>query len=410
MKYFLLLIFLSANICNAANTETAKGSSKPNRQLNTSKKCGFCGNKATQKCSSCDMVYYCSREHQKHAWTNHKTDCLNVKRHKQLKKVEIKDSLIEKAGLGLFASADFEYGDVLALYYGEYQEENLRFNAFNNPYQYKTQKGDIIIGESNPTITPFLAGPFVNDPYMKKEWFDDLLKVDCSNFDNKKIKTIAKNYLKNHYKKYGPKQNVELLDGDKYEISNYPGFYAKRKIKKGEEIYWPYGLNYWMSIPESICMRKGFPLVSLGIKKIIIESLNELPQNQNDIKKMYMPNTQGLNLDEDRKNMSSENNKILFQLSALLGRYSTIQLEVEDLNLFKKMLVELGIEESLKEIAELPNSEFYNQNLGILVHPRAKRTIKKMIEWQEEKKEKIFNFVDMKKQQTLHIDVIKNEL
>ena len=35
----------------------------------------FCGKEASQRCSGCQAVYYCSREHQKNDWKNHRSAC-----------------------------------------------------------------------------------------------------------------------------------------------------------------------------------------------------------------------------------------------------------------------------------------------------------------------------------------------
>lgn len=37
--------------------------------------CGVCGTNAKQKCSSCKLIYYCSREHQKLDWKRHSKIC-----------------------------------------------------------------------------------------------------------------------------------------------------------------------------------------------------------------------------------------------------------------------------------------------------------------------------------------------
>jgi hypothetical protein len=46
--------------------------------------CGHCGsrerpNNKFKKCSACKVVYYCSRNCQKHNWSNHKTQCKSLR-------------------------------------------------------------------------------------------------------------------------------------------------------------------------------------------------------------------------------------------------------------------------------------------------------------------------------------------
>ena len=38
-------------------------------------KCAICDKEAVQKCSACKRVRYCSREHQKQHWKEHKKIC-----------------------------------------------------------------------------------------------------------------------------------------------------------------------------------------------------------------------------------------------------------------------------------------------------------------------------------------------
>lgn len=38
--------------------------------------CEVCKELCKQKCSQCKQVYYCSAEHQKDDWKNHRKDCV----------------------------------------------------------------------------------------------------------------------------------------------------------------------------------------------------------------------------------------------------------------------------------------------------------------------------------------------
>ncbi|XP_073977336.1 SET domain-containing protein SmydA-8-like [Rhodnius prolixus] len=57
-----------------------------NQEQETKKICSFCKKEATQICSACKTVAYCSREHQKQHWKDHKPQCrpFEVKHNQQL--------------------------------------------------------------------------------------------------------------------------------------------------------------------------------------------------------------------------------------------------------------------------------------------------------------------------------------
>lgn len=38
-------------------------------------KCAICKKTANQKCGGCHLIYYCTKEHQKTDWKNHKKQC-----------------------------------------------------------------------------------------------------------------------------------------------------------------------------------------------------------------------------------------------------------------------------------------------------------------------------------------------
>ncbi|XP_066246826.1 SET domain-containing protein SmydA-8-like isoform X1 [Euwallacea similis] len=64
--------------------------------------CAVCDSPASQKCSGCHTVYYCSREHQKSDWKKHKTTCKSYK--------ICKDDVI---GRYLVASKDIKPGEIV---------------------------------------------------------------------------------------------------------------------------------------------------------------------------------------------------------------------------------------------------------------------------------------------------------
>lgn len=67
-----------------------------------SQECGVCKKIATQCCSNCNQIYYCSREHQKMDWRNHKSKCTPYK-------IEVNNLL----GRHLIATRNIKAGDVI---------------------------------------------------------------------------------------------------------------------------------------------------------------------------------------------------------------------------------------------------------------------------------------------------------
>ncbi|XP_065174327.1 SET domain-containing protein SmydA-8-like [Atheta coriaria] len=64
--------------------------------------CAYCDRSADLKCSSCGLVYYCGKEHQKLAWKSHKSTCVAYK-------IEENDHL----GRYAVANRDIQPGDVI---------------------------------------------------------------------------------------------------------------------------------------------------------------------------------------------------------------------------------------------------------------------------------------------------------
>ncbi|CAK1587316.1 unnamed protein product [Parnassius mnemosyne] len=65
-------------------------------------KCVICSSPAVQKCSGCQNVHYCSREHQKQDWKLHKYRCIPAK---------VKQD--PKLGRYLEATRDIKSGDII---------------------------------------------------------------------------------------------------------------------------------------------------------------------------------------------------------------------------------------------------------------------------------------------------------
>lgn len=90
--------------------------------------CYICLAPSSQKCSGCQAVHYCSREHQKQHWKQHKHQCTPVR---------VKED--ETVGRYLEASRDIKAGDIVmkekALITGPAQVGNLLLDVFSEGWK-----------------------------------------------------------------------------------------------------------------------------------------------------------------------------------------------------------------------------------------------------------------------------------
>lgn len=54
------------------------------KHLEINSNCGLCGVSASSKCAACTLVVYCSKEHQKAHWKQHKNECVSYEVIKEL--------------------------------------------------------------------------------------------------------------------------------------------------------------------------------------------------------------------------------------------------------------------------------------------------------------------------------------
>ena len=71
---FFLFLFFIYNRC-IAQCGCLQNMSDNNETGETVQGCRVCGTPTTNKCSSCKSVSYCSKDHQKEDWKNHKDAC-----------------------------------------------------------------------------------------------------------------------------------------------------------------------------------------------------------------------------------------------------------------------------------------------------------------------------------------------
>jgi SET domain-containing protein len=123
--------------------------------------------------------------------------------------VHVKKSKIKNAGKGLFAKKAIKKGTHICLYFGVLVPREQVYEGFYESDYLLEQKGnDWIIDSADPLSC---LGRYANDS----------LSLQKSNTD------------------FG------------FYEKPFSGFlYATRNIKKGEELYVSYGINYWMSVKE----------------------------------------------------------------------------------------------------------------------------------------------------------------
>lgn len=128
--------------------------------------------------------------------------------------IKIDKSLIPKAGKGLFATTDIPQGIFITYYSG-------------------------VILDEFPEDNPLYAFELRIPTNRKKGLYID---------GSKPIHKDHLGYLINHYPK-GKNVDISYNSNPKRNPNRLIKFISTRKIKKGEEIYWDYGPDYWSDKP-----------------------------------------------------------------------------------------------------------------------------------------------------------------
>jgi hypothetical protein len=144
---------------------------------------------------------------------------------------EVKQSLIQGAGRGVFATKNFSNGENVCFYDG-YISKNL--TGTERLYLLS----DDIIGFMIPK-NPNGVAQLINDGGNIVFDFDELNKMKPKNGIEHILGKIMEYYMLSD-----ERRNVEV----RYPPKNGSWFYAIRNIKKGEELYFRYGHCYWLDI------------------------------------------------------------------------------------------------------------------------------------------------------------------
>ncbi len=361
--------------------------------------CGACGEEPATvlACSGCRLESYCDKSCQESHWKTHKPFCKAYRPYKDLAgSVEIRPSEMEGAGSGLFAKKAFHVGELVAVYTGKaittQTEDMIQHGA--SAYLQSLGKGDQLIdGDPNP-IAPHLGAQIANDPLITAEDFHVLLNFNCKDLSPENLhffNRFTKKYLQGQVEE---NYNVNLYPAV-YGPETLPAFKVTREIAAGEEIRYPYGLNYWIAIPAEICHRKGQPRAAATIRRHSAIAMEEILETEKDpsllarFKKAI--NELGTPLTAERyaeKLRSMDEYPFEFSLMDLVAPPGTLGVTAlrnhKNHELFQSMkrdvIEHLQIAERIEAISELPNAEFFDHRSFGKVHPESKKIFQDMVE------------------------------
>ena len=156
--------------------------------------------------------------------------------------VEVKESNIINAGNGVFATKNYKKYEYICNYklFKKYNPTNIIKNheySIYNPLTNKSCIGDYTYNNGLD------VGQFIND-YLKFELNDDYRDKDtlCFKTTNENLNNVIETYIKESIKY----SNVAFKD-------NTFKLYAIRDIDSGEELYYHYGIGYWLSHISILC-------------------------------------------------------------------------------------------------------------------------------------------------------------
>ena len=145
--------------------------------------------------------------------------------------VYYKESLINGAGLGIFAKQKIKKNTPIIIYYGELLSTNDILNLYQNDNtMYKND------------ISPYLRTTGIDNMQVNGKTSENQNNLNLKGYlvnDSNSISYIDELNIKNYIE--NDKNNVVIV-----ETKDFPIYYASRDILEGEELYASYGLAFWL--------------------------------------------------------------------------------------------------------------------------------------------------------------------
>lgn len=169
----------------------------------------------------------------------------------------LKPSLIPQAGLGLFTNKFIHPNTPVVLYHGKKlsQQEVYQLNQDLPEAEFKelnsrirgTVHDYVILGPTQQQQST----PQPTNPYHLGVYVNDISRIQIDHKDQ-----LTEQHLKDYVQTL-KRCNLRVSDDPS---SEYPVYYATRRIKKNEELYVHYGIGFW--------------LLQLGFRPLEISELN----------------------------------------------------------------------------------------------------------------------------------------
>ena len=357
--------------------------------------CKYCHleSESLKTCSACGTAQYCKRDCQTADWSDHKAECKMIRPAASLKgRVQIAPSLIPGAGQGIFTERHFHKGSELTAYYGKIVKDSLASRLVHGSHSYLQPfafSEYLLMGTPHPPA-PHLSAQLANDPYVTSEDIAMLQGVPCSNISPdylKKITQFVRHYLDQSLTDQRilggqisgvSRSNIELET--MIDTSYFPRMIARRTLEKGEELYYDYGIEYWLGIPISICNKKGLPEAGLLIERafslVVEEDKEKEPLFYGHILEgsiNYIPQEQFV---EEKQSYPTDTT---LKFIRLFGSANITVLDPKTNPTLLAADVFTPLKTLFEELRNAPNSEFFDDIYYGKTHPKSIQVLGKFV-------------------------------
>lgn len=152
--------------------------------------------------------------------------------------IEIRQSSIKNAGYGVWATQDIKEDTALTEYFGE----KIKTSAYEKLHALwendfaSLSDGDLEILSSDAVLT------FSDFHIVGKKQYSDISKCGQIINDYSRLKSFSDQHIDEYEKSFSLCNVYPLLK------DNIILMFASRNIKKGEELFFHYGIKYWESV------------------------------------------------------------------------------------------------------------------------------------------------------------------